>query len=771
MGHPVPGEYTSEMVRGIALGLLLLVGGQARAVIVHGKVTTQLGAPLAAARVQLIRLDGAARSVADTISGVDGAYEIRSGFSGRFLLLTSPSILAQGIAPQIGSPFYGGRTDAVTIDIALNASMITPQTTDLVMLTDTPLRQLSAPPMQVAADQLMTQATVLPELRPLPGVFVVQLGQVGMPATVYLRGAPVSQTLVDGASAENLGGGFNLASLTTSGLAAIASTPAMELGRDANALHFLDSGAGTLSLTTPTAATLHPTLTYVADAGNLSTLRNEAIFSLAHTRSDVWGEFSRLNTDNDLPAARLHLITSAVNLGYHVSGGTSLRLTLRDDVDATPLAVPFGLYNFQPLGELKAQNLYSGFTFDTKTERGWRNLLRYDLVRKRAENLDFSTAVNGLPVSITGANGYSASGTATFPATPAREDLVTNRDEISYQTDYSVKSYFRPLLTARYQDERGADILPGVRETVERHQFSVTAAFAGEIKHRFFYQAAGFFDAGTLVGVRGEPSLGLTYVPVRQGVRRFRGTSLHLTAAAGVREPSLVEQLDAPGGPLRDSPAPRSRTFDASIDQDIFARKLSLRMAYFHNQFAHEAETLGLAPLVVSDTLAYRTQGLETELRYQPFSRLRVQGGYTYLAALVEQSGAAAVFNPSLPGVPIGALTALAGARPFRRPPNTGFLTAEYTGQKLAASIKAAFAGASDDSTELYLNKNLLLPNRNLSPRYAAVDAGFSYQVMRHITVFSQFTNLLDERKIAPIGYLSAPFGVRVGVRVRVGRE
>jgi vitamin B12 transporter len=165
------------MVRRIALVGLLLVAVQAHAVIVRGKVTTALGVPLAAARVQLIRLDGGARSVSDTISGVDGAYEIRSGFSGRFLLLTSPSMLAQGIAPQIGSPFYGGGTDVVTIDVALNTSTITPQITDLATLLDVPLRQLSVGPIQVASDQQLTQATVLPELRPLPGVFVVQLGQ------------------------------------------------------------------------------------------------------------------------------------------------------------------------------------------------------------------------------------------------------------------------------------------------------------------------------------------------------------------------------------------------------------------------------------------------------------------------------------------------------------------------------------------------------------------------------------------------------------------
>ena len=745
--------------------LSLLLAAQAHAVIVRGRVTTPLGAPLAAARVQLIRLDDGPRSVADAVSGLDGVYEIRSGLSGRFLLLTAPSILAPGYAPQIGTPFYAGRADIHTADIVLNASIITPQIDVTADLIGTPVRQLADPPQQIAADQLLTHAGVLPELRPESGVFVVQYGQLGAPANLYLRGAPVTRTLIDGVSAEDLGGSFNLSTLTTTGLAAIASTPAIALDPGANPLRLVDAQAGTLSSQTPIAATVHPVLTYVGDAGTLSTLRNEAIFSLAHTRSDVLVAFSRLNTDNDLPAARLHLITSSASLGYHISAATSLRATLRSDVDATPLALPFAFYNLQPPGKQTAQNLYSSFIFDTVTVGGWHNLLSYGLARKRAQAESFSTAIAGLPVTITGANGDSVTGTATFLPLPPREDLVTNRDEVSYQTDYPAKSWLTALFTARYQDERGADLTSTVRETVERQHLSFAGELRGEIRHRFFYQAAGLLDDGFLLGVRGAPSLGLTYVPVRPGQRRFRGTSLHLTGATGLREPTLTEQIALP------TLYPRSRTFDASVDQDILARKLSLHGGYFHNQFAHQSETLGILPLQLSGALAYRAQGLEVSASYQPRSRLQILGGYTYLASLVEQSAATPTFNPAFAAVPTGALTALPGSRPFHRPPNAGFAKAQFAGKSISAGINVAFAGTSDDSTNLYLNHNLLLPNRNLSPGYVSADASFAYVITRHFTLFSEFDNLFDNRRIAPIGYLSTPFSVRVGIRVRLGKE
>ena len=746
--------------------LFLLAALPAHAVIVRGKVTSALGQPLPGARVQLISLSGGTRSAANSISGLDGAYELRSDLAGRFLLLTSPSINAPQFAPQIGNAFYAGRTDLLDMDIALAAASITPQSTAQATLVQTPLAQLSLAPAQIAADQLLTQAIVLPELRPILGAFVVQLGQIGAPAQLYLRGAPIAKTVIDGVSVEELGGRFNLETVSASGFAAIASSPAIELSPGPNPLYADDAETGLLSFRTPVASTLHPVLTYSGDAGTLSTVRNEAVATIAHGRADALLSFARFNTDNDVPAQRIHLITSAANLGYYVSANTSLRVTLRDDVDAAPQPSPFAFYNIAPSTKLATQNLYGAFTFDTRTPGNWHNLLRYGLVRERSQAFSFATPSTAPAVTIVGANGYSASGTASFLPLAAREDAVTNRDEASYQTDYPVKHLLTALLTARYQDERGADLAAALSERLERKHFSVAASLQGELRHRFFYAASGFLDLETQLGLHGSPRLGLTYVPIRPGLRRFRGTSLHLTAATGVREPSVVEtEL------LAKPAAPRSRMLDVSVDQQILPKKLSLRAAYFHDQLSHQTEILDPAPLTLSNALAYRTQGLESELRYQPASRLLIDGGYTYLAALVEQTSATASFNPNLPGIAIGASTALLGARPFERPPSTGFAAAQYTGTAFSASLKATFAGRSDGSTALFLNPTLLLPNRNLSPGYASLDASFTYNVTHAITFYTQLNNLLDERHIAPVGYVSTPFLIRAGLRLRLGHE
>ncbi len=764
-------RYPVHMRCGLPFAFLLLFTPPAHAVLVRGHVTTPLGVPLAAARVQLISLDPAPRSAADAITGLDGSYEIRTDLAGRFLLLTAPSVLNPNLAPQIGNPFYAGRTDLLTLDIRLDTTAISPQLTTVSTRIDTPLRQLAAPPIQISADHLLSQSTPIPDLRSTPSAFLVQFGQLGAPATLYLRGAPVTKILIDGISAEDLSGPyrasfFNLATLTSTGLSALASTPALELSPTPDPVHFLDSSSGVLALHTPTAASPHPVLTYTGGAGNLSTTRNEATVTLAHTRTDLLASFSRLNTDNDRPAARLHLITSAANLGYYVSASTSLRLTVRDDTSATPLSLPYSFYNLQPSDNSISQNLYTSLIFSTSTTGDWHNSLRYGLARKRAQILSFSTPSTGLPVTILGANGYTATGTAAFPIIPPREDFVTNRDEFSFQTDRPLTHFLTGLLTARYQDERAADLLPYHRQSLERTHLSFAAALQGDIHHRLFYQTTGFLDRSPTFGLTGAPSLGLTYVPVRPGPRRLRGTSLHLTAATGVRELTLAEQAALPI-----AASPRSRTLALSVDQDLLPRKLFLRATYFHNQFSHEFEPLTLAPLTLSNALAYRTQGLETELRYQASPRLALQGGYTYLASLVERSAATPSFNPSLPNLPIGTLTALPGNRPFQRPPQTGFAKAAFTGRIFSASLRSAFASTSDDSTKLYLTPTLLLPNRNLSPACTSVDANITLTLTRHITLFSELNNLLDSRHIAPIGYLSTPFGAQIGLRLRLGRE
>jgi vitamin B12 transporter len=750
--------------------LLALTPPSAQAVIVRGKVTSPLGVPLAGARVQLIH---GPRSVADAISGIDGTYEIRIDLAGRFLLLTAPSVFGEGYAPQVGTPFYAGRSDLVTIDIALNHAGITPQLSPQPTLIQRPIRQLSTPITQIADDELLTHTGPIPEIESTPGAIFVEHGQLGSSAYLYLRGAPPQTlaTTIDSVPANPLGGAINLSTFSATALSAISPAPALELAPVGNPLFLTGSESGVLTVRATDAQTLRPTLTYTGDAGNLNALRNEAVATYAHSRYDLLGAFSRFDIANSIPAAPYHLVTWAANAGYHISAGTSLRFTARDDLSAAPLSSPFEIFLTTPQGREADQNLFASATFETRTASDWHNLVRYGLARTREQTFDYFTPATGLPVTVLGANGYTASGTAAFDPLPSREDAITNRDEAVWQTDYRVKPWLTVLGDFRFQDERAADILPAQKQTLARTHLSAAFGLQGGFRQRFFYETSGFFDHTQLLGFTGAPRLGLTYVPVRPGLRKFRGTSLHLTLATGVREPSLLEQAASPLPPY----SPRSRTLDASVDQNLLSQKLTLRATYFHSQFSHEFEPFGLSTIashpLLDQALALRTQGLESDLRYQPWQRFLLEAGYSYLAALTEQSAATPAFNPNLPAIPIGALTALTGQRPFHRPPQSGFFLAEYSGSKLNAVIKGAAVSHSDDSTNLLQSPDFLLPNRNLSPGYLSLDANVSFVFTRHITVITQLTNLSDNRHIAPIGFLSTPFLIRTGLRIRLGGE
>jgi iron complex outermembrane receptor protein/vitamin B12 transporter len=170
-------------------------------------------------------------------------------------------------------------------------------------------------------------------------------------------------------------------------------------------------------------------------------------------------------------------------------------------------------------------------------------------------------------------------------------------------------------------------------------------------------------------------------------------------------------------------------------------------------------------------------------VEYQPFSRVFVRGGYTYLNTVVLQSFSSDAYNnggyngnPNLPGIPIGAEGPLVGQRVFRRPPHTGFFAVQYTGTKFTAAFKGALASRSDDSTfldgfDVNFGNSLVLPNRNLDFGYAKLDLGGTYVATRHVAIFTQLENLLSQQHIGPIGYPGLPFTIRAGLKVRIGRE
>jgi iron complex outermembrane receptor protein/vitamin B12 transporter len=802
--------------------LSLLSPTSARAVVVRGVVTDSLGRPVAGAQIRLIQDQ---KAIAHGISDTDGSYEIRSTESGRFILLTA----APTFYPGIGQNFYGGSTDQIAQNIVLETGSVHEEVTVTATGLPTPIQQSSSAVTLIPQSDLATSIGIVDALRQSPGLDVIQTGQYGGVTSLFVRGgnSDANMVLIDGIPANDVGGTFDFGTVSATGLAGL------ELYRGPNsALYGSNAGASVLNLETPRGSGAKPVLNYSGDAGNFHTGRDEFALSGARQRLDYYTTFSRFDTSNALPMDEYHSATSAANLGYAILANTQVRFTIRNADSASGLP---GAYDFQgesAAGKQSDQDLYSGLTVENRLEDGWHNLISYGIARKREQSRMFypvgqlvtdqygDQTYYGKPVTIRGANGYTATGQAaiayggTYPEIV--DELASNRNELYYQSDYVFPYHIAALFGFRYEDERGSYNYPAYFESAntQRTNFEYTFQFSGDILSRLFYSAGGAIEKNHLYGIAGTPRIGLAYVPVYSNGKWMHGTRLRLNVATGVVEPSLTAGLSSLFGQLQQAGdtadiasfhiAPigpeRSRTLDFGVDQNIRGEKLVFKAGYFHNQFSHQIEYVGASALQtyfnfapVNDpnfyaaylnSLAFRAQGIETELQYRPFSSLVLRGGYTYLDAVVEQSFSSDAVaaaqgvpntNPNIPGIAIGAVDPLVGARPFRRPPHIGFFSVQYTGTRLSAAFKGALASRSDDST--YLNNyssitgtnSLLLPNRDLDFGYAKLDANLTYAVRKRVTAFTELDNLLSQQHIGPIGYPSLPFTVRAGLKIRVG--
>jgi len=764
------------------------------------------------------------RSMSVGITRSDGTFELRSASSGRFVLFTAGGYSRIALQPNISRDFYGGSTDVVIRDVTLETTTLNESVTVTATGLPTPIQQLTAPVSQISRDDLATRTGIIDELRQAPGVTIVQTGQYGGVGSLFVRGgnSDSNKVLIDGIAAEDVGGRFDLGLVSTTGLSVEGNNgPAAELYRGPNsALFGSDALASVLNLSTPRGTASSPTLNYSGDGGNFHTYRNEVTLSGTHTRYDYLTAFSRLESSNALPNDRFHAITEAANLGASLTANTLARFTLRNTTSAQ--GVP-GAHDFLVLSadqKQADQDLYSGATLENRTLGNWHNLVRYGIARKREQFYTFTPvgtydltqfAYIGPSVTITGANGYKATGASpiSYSATPSRYDQVSNRDELYYQSDYAFNRHIAALFGFRYENERGAFRYPsfGIDQSLQRTNFQFTGQVQGDLIDRVYFSLGGAIEKNHLYGLRGTPRIGLAYVPVRPGYKVFHGTRLRANFSRGVQEPSLSVQFSSLYGTLLAAndtadialyhvtppKAEESRAYDVGVDQNIFSTKLVLKAGYFHNQFDHQYEYVDSDALqtyfgittasqipglygAYTNSLTFRSQGAELELQYQPRTRLFLHLGYTYLAPLVERSFSTdalqvhgATTNPLFPGITIGASSPLAGQRPFRRPPNSGFFAIQYTGKRWVPAFKGAMSGKSDDST--FLATSLLLPNRNLDHGYAKLDLSVSYLATQRLTAFTQLDNLLSQQRIGPIGYPGLPFTIRAGFKFRISRE
>jgi len=818
-----PSYLFSVSARRISVAFLLLVGIVAPAAEIHGVVTDASGAKISGAKVVLIRNGN---PVSAGVSSADGSFQITTGVAGRFYLVISATGFRQLETPG----FYAGRFDNVEQNLVLELSWVHESIVVTANGTPTPQPQTGAAISVLGPSDLAGRTDLVSSLRLMPGTAVSQTGQMGAQASLFLRGgdSDANKVLIDGVSAGDLGGRFDFGPLATM---AIERT---EVYRGPNSsLYGADAESGVVSLTTPHGTTSFPSFLFHGDAGNFLTSNEDLEIAGAHNKFDYLGEFSWLQTNNNLPLDEFHVATAAGNFGWQPNGATQIRGTLHYGVDATGVPGPWQFYQVVNNATQKDQDLFISASIDNQSTASFRNSVRYGAARKREQYHLWSESGSGLfdqfgdsfgyPVTITGANGYSVSGPALldFGGTyPQESQLVSNRDQLVYQGDYTVTPHLAAQIGFQFEDERGSEPGSLYYPPIERTNYDYRAAVHGDFKTRLFYTLGGDLERYSLFGTQTTPRAGVSFYAMKPRKGVFSGTRILFNYGDAVREPSLTDQfyslysfLESNGGQstiqqlgIKPLSAPTARTYEGGVEQAFLSQRLIFRTSFFHNEFGRQIEYVGLdlIPELLPNltpaqqnqleqflqangafeqslnTEAFRALGVETTVEGGIGRSIFLRGGYTYLDAVVQRSFAnddVALLGP-LPtynGIPIGSDSPLQGARPFRRPPHTGFFTASYSAKKLTALFSSAFVSRSDDSDflggyDINGGNSLLLPNRNLDPGFAKLDLGGSYQLSSWLGVYGQVENLMNNQHIAPLGYLSLPVNLRAGVRIQWGK-
>ena len=834
-----PAQSCKAALKLLVLFAALTIGAAlpARAAIVEGTVTDTLGEPVTNANVALIK---GGQIVAHATTQSDGVYRMTTGSNGRFYVLVSAASFKQVSTRG----FFSGAVDVHNENVVLKPAVVHQEVVVSATGTPTPQAQLASS-VSVLRDPDYRNFIAFPDpLREIPGVFVVQQGQYGGLTSLFVRGgnSDSNQINLDGVPIEDIGGVFDFGNVATMG------GGEMELYRGPNSvLYGSDAASSVVNFTTPQGSTSFPSLFYEGDYGNFTSFRNQLQLGGTHNRLDYYGGFSGFQSANDLPMDEYHDYTSSANLGYALTSATQVRGTARYSVSATGTPGPIDFYGIANAGKQSDQDLYVGATIDNQTTSSWHNLVRYALTRKREEDQNFypagipipttvdgytSTNYYGYATTIQGANGYSVNGQAVlnFPGVfPNTLELVSNRDQLYFQSDYRFTPHITALIGFRFEDERGTENLAAyaINENLERANYDYTAQIQGDFRNRVYYTLGGGVEKNGLYGTVGTPHIGVAYYPVRPGHGILHGTKIKFTFANGYQEPSLDDQFGSlytflasqPGGiqaiqQLHVSPigAEDSRSYEGGGEQSFLNQRGVLRVSYFHNQYRNQIESVPATevpfllpnlsasaqqslesylidgPGIDLNSQSFRAQGIESEIEYTLLHNLFLRGGYTFLDAVVQRSftsdALAPSYNtgspggavPSFSGVPIGSFDPLRGARPFRRPPHTGFVSVSYTAKQWSAQFVGAFASRSDDSTfltgeDLWGGNSLLLPNRNLDYGYAKLDAGASYQFTTWLGIYAQLDNLTNNQHIGPIGYPALPFTIRGGMRLALGHE
>jgi iron complex outermembrane receptor protein/vitamin B12 transporter len=615
--------------------------------------------------------------------------------------------------------------------------------------------------------------------------------------------------LIDGIPANDIGGGFDFSQLTTAGVDRI------EVLRQTNSVVYgSDALTGVVNIETKRGTSRVPQLEYMIDGGNLGTFNNALSFGGAYKRFDYFSQYSYYQTDNSTPNSGHDRGTFAGRFGVAVGNNTNVYGTIRHLDGSFGSANGFDLYDLADDSVSDANQTYVSLAADSQFSPRWQATVRFGSTDQESvytnptptgeafDPFGFGANYLGNTVTLVGADGRSVTGRAILDyggVYPSIFESRTTRRSLFGQATFQATNDLSVSAGGRFERENGYSD-PDADPTATRNNGGAFVEGRATIVDRI-YMSAG-------IGVEHNEVFETAYTPrlsVAAYLRNPSGeplgeTKLTVNAGKGIKAPSVFQGENSlyelvVGTPAGTSLSPigpeRSRSFDIGVEQAFVGGRVRARIGYFNNEFNDLLEYLspnalvqaGVPPSVAAasgfgayiNSSSFNAQGLELSGEAAVGAGLRLNGSYTFLDAEVSEAfGASAAFNPAFPGVPIGAYSPLVGARPFRRPSNSGTMFVAYTTGPVEVALAGYFAGKRDDSTFLsdgFFGNSLLLPNQDLDPAFQKIDLSGSYRVHPSLRLYVSIENLFDQDYAAAFGFPSLPFAIRAGVSVNIGGD
>ena len=784
--------------------------GQQSAAAVDGVVRDSLGGALSGATVLI---SGERQQPQETKTAADGRYSFGGLTPGRYQVTAK----ADGFEPSTSVPVFAGSGTPVSVNLTLvigplqQAIVVTASASEVRQSqTGAPVTVIDAPTLDALGKPDLQEA-----LRLVPGTQIQQTGGRGGVSSLFVRGGSPNFTkiLIDGISANDIGGAFDFSQVQTTGVERI------EVLRQSNSVMYgSDALTGVVNVETRRGRTRVPELLYAIEGGNLATMRSDLALGGAIKRVDYFSEYSYFTTDNKVPNNDYRNGTYAGRFGVTLGRGTDVSGTIRhvDGKSGSPNGILF--FGIADDASSASQLLYGGATARSQWTDRVQSTIRFGSTGQTThyrnptptgqpfDPFGFGANYIGDTVTITGAKGHSATGRAILDydgVYPSTFDSRTTRRALSGQTTVQVRGDFQVSGGLRYEREQGYSV-PDAEADVTRDNAGGFVEGHGSVAGRTYISAGLGYEHNAVYRSAVTPRVSIaTYLrnPVKA---RVGETKITFNAGTGIKAPSVFQAQSSLYILLLEVPAARpgvepigperSRSLDIGIEQGFADGRVRVRAAYFNNHFEDLIEyvsrsvlpQLGVPPEAAQsagfgayiNSSSFDAQGVETSGEAVVAGRLRLMASYTFLDAEVTESFAgsalAPAFNPSFPSIPIGAFSPLVGARPFRRPTHSGSAYASYAHGRGDITLALFVSGRRDGSTFLsdqFFGNSLLLPNGELESGYQKVDASGSYRLHPRLKAYVSVENLLDQDYQATPGFPALPLTARGGISVRFGGD